>query len=279
MALAKIMRNGIYITVITIATLLISIPAKAQKEEHHKDLGNKYYEKGNYKRAISEYKNAIAIKVNYDVAYYNIGLAFNQLDEYDSAVTYFNRSLELNPDRIKTYLQRGEAYLYLGNYRACLPDLNRFISESEDSLSLSQAYELMGYSHELSDNYEIGYTAFDNSLNFRPNDTHLLYHRGLCANQIKKYEHAFDDLTKVVSERPEYENGLVQLGYTLIRLRRFDTAIDTLNRAINLNQKNALAYYYRGYAKWFLGLYKEADADKEQANQLGLKSKLWPKPD
>ena len=60
-------------------------------------MGNKHWEDGNYKKAILEYKKAISIDPDYDIAYYNIGFVFGQLDQYDSAIVYPDRSIEINP--------------------------------------------------------------------------------------------------------------------------------------------------------------------------------------
>ena len=61
----------------------------ASPAQGHIELGEIYYEAGEYDEAIAEFKKAIAIAPNYVAAYNNFGVAYYSQGKYDLAVRFF----------------------------------------------------------------------------------------------------------------------------------------------------------------------------------------------
>jgi tetratricopeptide (TPR) repeat protein len=55
-------------------------------------------------------------------AYYNRGIVFCKLGNYQQAIKDFNKSIELEPDNAEAYHNRGVAYSMIGNYQQAIAD-------------------------------------------------------------------------------------------------------------------------------------------------------------
>jgi len=49
------------------------------------------------------------------VIYYNRGIAYNELDQYQRAIKDYNEAIRLQPDDVDAYYNRGVVYLKQGN--------------------------------------------------------------------------------------------------------------------------------------------------------------------
>ena len=71
--------------------------------------GNKLYNSQDYLRAIDCYKRAVAKKENEACSYYNAGVCFIKLKDYDNAITMIQNALSLQKDS-KYYFNLGYCY-------------------------------------------------------------------------------------------------------------------------------------------------------------------------
>jgi len=64
------------------------------------NLGNVFYQKQNYKEALSKYSKALDLKDSLDLAndYYNLGNTFYRSGKYQQAIETYQRSLGINPE-------------------------------------------------------------------------------------------------------------------------------------------------------------------------------------
>src|SRR3989338_7081396 len=66
--------------------------------------------------AIEEFRKSIQFDPNFTAAYYNKGIAENELERYDEGVKTLTLLIELKPAYSKAYFQRGRSYQGLNNY-------------------------------------------------------------------------------------------------------------------------------------------------------------------
>ena len=102
-------------------------------EHTGKDLASLYYnrgweydEKGDYRRAISDYDRAIELvqRPNY---YTNRGLAYASLDELDRAIEDYDEAIRIDPKHATAWNNRGVAYEKKGELQRALRNLNEAI--------------------------------------------------------------------------------------------------------------------------------------------------------
>jgi len=89
--------------------------------------GNVYQYLEQYDKAISDYNKAIELNPNYAKAYNNRGVAYDDLKQYDKAISDYTKALELNPNYAEAYNNRGLVYSDLKQYGKAISDFNKVI--------------------------------------------------------------------------------------------------------------------------------------------------------
>ncbi len=87
------------------------------------NLGSAYHNKGDYRRAIENYKKAVEFSRDYAPAYINMGISYEALKEWDNAIAAYKKAGELEPDTALPYLQMGDLYLRLNRQEAAVDAL------------------------------------------------------------------------------------------------------------------------------------------------------------
>jgi tetratricopeptide (TPR) repeat protein len=79
----------------------------------------------NYDGALSDFNRAIELKPNYADAYSNRGLVHYAQEKYQEALSDYNQAIEISNTDAVYFLNRGQVYRQLGSYEQALADLNR----------------------------------------------------------------------------------------------------------------------------------------------------------
>ena len=97
--------------------------------------------------------------------YHNLGNDFYRLGQYEKAVDYYAKALELNPSLTESYFNRALAYARLGDYDSALADASHVINLDR---SLHDAFYLRGRIFELSLNDQAAVADYAHALELSP---------------------------------------------------------------------------------------------------------------
>lgn len=92
------------------------------------DTGCKRYQEGDLKGAIEAYTEAIALKPEEIRSYFNRGIAYIELHMHDKAIDDYNTVIAMNPDYSEAYNNRGWAYLQKGLFDPAIRDCNKALT-------------------------------------------------------------------------------------------------------------------------------------------------------
>jgi tetratricopeptide (TPR) repeat protein len=198
-----------------------NLPPKEQKNAiNYNKVGDEYYFQKNYNRAVEYYTKAIELEPNNANYYKNRSVSYNWLKEYEKAIADTSKAIELDPDKALYYYGRGVNYHELKEYEKAIADK-------------SKAIEL------------------------DPNNAEYYNSRGKNYSRLKEYEKAIADNSEAIkldTNNVKYYRFLIRL---LCRINDFDNAQINLNKIISLDGKSAIYYNTRGY----IGM-KKAKHDK-----------------
>jgi Tfp pilus assembly protein PilF len=89
--------------------------------------GLTYFETQQYEKALSDFDRTILLRDDYPDIHYNRGVVYYSLKRYDEAIQDYNIALKQNPKFSKAYNNRGNVYHLLGKYNEAIADYNSSI--------------------------------------------------------------------------------------------------------------------------------------------------------
>ena len=176
-------RITISIIVIILMALVIGSIVHTQGKEKYNNLGVKEYQKENYDKAISYFNKAIELDPNNAVAYHNRGLVYFKTGSYYNtepfyeAISDFSKAIEVDPNYVDAYYNRGLAYNNLFHHYQKLP------AET--------------FPPEIEDKYHEAIADFDKVLELDPK--YALAYAGK-GNAYYRHEDSYEGMTKAIAE-------------------------------------------------------------------------------
>jgi tetratricopeptide (TPR) repeat protein len=177
-------------------------------------LSLQYYRDAEYEKCIDAARQSLKLKADYAEAWNNIGSAYNQLGQFDSAQTALQRALRLKPgyelaqNNLKDVLGRKE------NLDKAMA-LVKSKPVKENYLNLSLAYYTSGL-------YEKCITAARSALQLDPGYADAWNNICSAYNQMKKWDEAIAAGEQAVKLRPDYALAQNNLNFARVQKQMQD---------------------------------------------------------
>lgn len=104
--------------------------------------GNKYYNEENYKKAISFYKKSIENDENPVCSYYNSGVCYIKLKDFDSAIYMIKKALEFHKES-KYFFNLAYCYAMKNEVKKALIYFNMAYSLDDTDVDCEKAINLI----------------------------------------------------------------------------------------------------------------------------------------
>ncbi|NEP86906.1 MAG: tetratricopeptide repeat protein [Okeania sp. SIO2C2] len=217
-----------------------------------------------YQAAIQYFSRVIEINPNFAEAYYGRGLARFDLGNNNEAIADYTQALAINPNYIDAYLARGIAKLAVKDISATIEDANQIITINNH---YAPAYKLLGNAYRKQDNQADAIDNFKRGAELYLEQKDAVNCRK-CLDNIKQIQSVSTPAVKI-------ENNL-QKGdsktFLTRMLRRFEKgdrqgAIADLNWALQVDTEDSQTYCCRGIIRHKQGDNLGAISDFNQALQ------------
>ncbi len=130
-------------------------------------------QEGDYWRSKAKFEEAIRINPKHVSAHYYKAACLKNLQLYQDAIEFYNKTLELDPKHSGALQQRGNCYRTLGQFTEGLGDLNLSIQIAPDNL---YSYYIRSLIHFSLKNYQQAQSDFFKAKPYMPTNEYFLKH-------------------------------------------------------------------------------------------------------
>jgi tetratricopeptide (TPR) repeat protein len=223
-----------------------------------KNIGDIYYKKADYKTALVYMEQYLKADDADNYHYYKAGWCCNDLEKYKDAITYMEKyEPEDDNDKAKKFAEIGFANYKLENNDKAIEAYKNAISFKPDYGVALRGLGNVYYNNTKEYPQAIKYFELAMSKDEENSKTYY-YDLGWLYNDAEKYTDAIKVLLKAIIYDAKDAGAREELGYAYFIQGDNTNALIQLNKAIELDPKAKLGYYYKGLT--YLALNKKDDA-------------------
>jgi tetratricopeptide (TPR) repeat protein len=163
------------------------------------DKGIAFMNVENYESALSAFNNAVEFDPTSSLTYLNKGWVLNALGDYNQALAVLNRASDLDSKNPWIYIHRGGAYMMLGNCQQALLDAEKVISLDA---TIAYAYAIRGWAYSCLGNLDRALADLNKSAQMDPKNPIVYIFRAWVHNALGNKRLALDDFDKSFSLAP-----------------------------------------------------------------------------
>ena len=163
---------------------------KGKTPKQKEDLKREFQKSRDGLTAVEWFDKAMALSVD--------GKVFSNPSK---AVDYLTQAIRLDPDDVKAYYNRGVAYSDLKQYQQAINDYTQAIRIDP---SLVPAYNNRGVTYGRLKQYQQAINDFDQAIRLDPSLTQAYSNRGITYAGLKQYQQAIKDYTQAIRIDPNF---------------------------------------------------------------------------
>ncbi|MEH6634539.1 MAG: tetratricopeptide repeat protein [Halioglobus sp.] len=190
-------------------------------------LGAAYFMRGELELATASWRQSLKIKPSAG-AYANIASSMFYLGQYDDAVNWYSKALELSPENAEIWGRLGDTYRFSSQgAELSLPMYERAIELAQQRLKINPSdgdtLALIGHYYAASGDEELALASIDKAIELSPHQFSVHYAAAKALCDLGDYEAALDSIEKAIEYG--YPWQLVSVDSSLQDLRkhpRFD---------------------------------------------------------
>lgn len=219
-------------------------------------------DQGDNAEAIRSLTMAIEMEPDW-IAHFNRAIAHARERRLDKALTDLDAGLTFAPEEVRLHRERGRTLFDLGRFDEAAAAHGRVI---EVGGATADAHWDRGSALMQADRYDEAEAAFTTALGLLPADDDrnralLLADRGHERMLRDDLAAAEEDLRRSLALDADFNYGHMSLCHLLWRLGRYEEAVASCERGVELKGDRPVYVMKRGLAYWFAGDYEKALPD------------------
>ena len=204
---------------------------------------------------IQEYLKSIELDPNCTNTYRYFGELYYASQNYDLAIKYWEKALELYPDFKEIFCSLAMSYDEENDPEKAIEFYKKSIQVNDDSLLVN--YPLWLWSNDklhcsIGDNYqklnmkENALSHYRKSIEINPNNSSAFFEIGSIYTDDKNYDKGLEYFEKAINANENFKEAYYNLGFICSKMQNNGKAIEYLQDAVRINPDYADAYVFLG---------------------------------
>ena len=220
---------------------------------------------GQIDSAIEAYSHTIELDPNHIEPYNNRGAAYNIKGKFNCAITDFTKAIELKPNNATLYNNRAGVYIDKGNLGCAMLDCKKAMELDPYN---AEAYNNRGLVHRGNKDYNRAILDFTKAIGLERDYATGYNNRGNVYSDMGNPKCAILDFNKAIKMKRDYADAYFNRGNVYRKKGDSGSAIADYTKVIDFKPNNARAHYYRGMAYAMKGNVDCAIKDLDKAIDL-----------
>ena len=217
-------------------------------------------------------RNAYTARVAHDTSDWQslmmLGIIAGKQGDPDLAITFFDRTLALQPRHVDTLCNRANALMLLNRHEEALTGLNELVVMAPDNTSV---WGNKGAALQALERLPEAVDCFAQVLKLAPDNQDFLYRHGMACVTLKRYAEAQESLRRLAKLTPTNPLALHGLGTALQGLDLLDAALACFDRANAINPTQTDTHFACGNLLMSMTRHEEAVLSYDAAIRLDAK--------
>ncbi len=228
--------------------------------------GAAYLSLGDCQSGLADEEKALSINPNYAAAFGARGALYGCLGDHEQELQDYHKALSIDASLAFVHKNLGVYYFDKGDYEKSLEEYNLSVAiDPYRADAWSGKSEALGRLGRLVECIQSATKAID----LNPKEWLAYSDRGVCELNINNFTAAEADYIVYLAHYPYDVSGWINLGYSQMQLAKPEEAVNSFDRALEINPSTYPAYVNRGNALISLGEYEKALDDFNQALEFG----------
>jgi len=234
--------------------------------------------KERYKTASESQKQEInrEVKRNEDeftaVQWNEKGMERYNRKDYQGAIEYFRKAIELDPKYASPWNNMGGAYGALGDHNKEIEYCRKAIEiDPKDAYPWNN----MGFAYNELGNYNMAIECYRKAIELDQKNAYPWNNMGVAYGELGDYNKAIGYYRKAIELDPKYATPWINMGFAYDKLGDYNKGIECCRKAIELDPKDASPWNNMGIAYYHLGNYPKAVECFQKAVELEPRDELF----
>jgi tetratricopeptide (TPR) repeat protein len=211
---------------------------------------------GKTSEAQIQFDKAVSLtEENKNEVLYNIGLTFEERQEYATAIEYFKKAFELDNKNIIILYDLAYCFEKANQLYDSIQYYEKYLDEDPFS---DNAWFNLGTIYSRVGEIDKALEAFDYALTINENFGSALFNKGNILSNIEKYDLALSCYLDFIKLEENNVLALCYIGECYEKLKNYDQAEYFFQKAVSLDPNSADAWYGRGIVKMHIGSLEES---------------------
>ena len=202
-------------------------------------MGNLKLARGEPGEALRLIGAAMAARAPTPRILFDLGLAFNALNQHQKALDSFDLAIQLQPDFFEAHGNRGAMLAALGRHGDAIESYRKALAIRPD---FADAHCNLGSTLTQLQRYDEALASLDRALALRADYPDALYNRGNALKPLQRYEEALASYDRAIALQPNHADAHNNRGQVLRELERYDEALASYDRALALRPQHVMAH-------------------------------------
>jgi tetratricopeptide (TPR) repeat protein len=219
----------------------LTIVEEGEKEEVLYNIGVSFQQTNQYKLALKYLLIAYKINKTNTNVLYELGFCYEKSNNYEKSIAFYKKYLDEDPFAENVWFRLGTIYDSKGEY-------NKAIEAYDFALAIEDDYSLI-YLNKAStliklNRYHDAIKVYEDFLEIEEDFIEVYCYIGECYEQLQEYDLAFSYYNAAFEQDNEFSEPLFAIGRIKLKQENYKESIAYLIKAIKLDQEDEEYWYY-----------------------------------